>query len=67
MMMGAFLAVPLAAVTAAVLRYASEQISLRTGEVHASEIQTTTPEGFRAARQGEQAGRRFRWRPLWRS
>jgi putative heme transporter len=59
---GAFLAVPLAAVTAAVLRYVSEQISLRTGEVHANEIQTTTPEGSRAARQGEQAGRRFRWR-----
>ena len=57
---GAFLAVPVAAVSAAVLRYVSEQISLRTGEVQAGDIKTTTPEGFRAARQGEQAARRFR-------
>lgn len=57
---GAFLAVPLVAVSAAVLRYVSEQISLRTGEVQANDIQAATPEGSRAARQGEQAARRFR-------
>lgn len=57
---GAFLAVPVAAVTAAVLRYVSEQISLRTGEKHAVDIQASTPWGSRAARQGEQAARRFR-------
>ena len=57
---GAFLAVPVVAVTAAVLRYVSEQISLRTGEKQADDIDATTPEGSRAARQGEQAARRFR-------
>jgi predicted PurR-regulated permease PerM len=56
---GAFLAVPVAAVTAAVLRYMSEQISLRTGEVHANELPSTTPEGSAAARRGERAARRF--------
>jgi predicted PurR-regulated permease PerM len=56
---GAFLAVPVAAVTAAVLRYISEQISLRTGEVHANDLPTTTPEGSAAARRGERAARRF--------
>ena len=57
---GAFLAVPVAAVTAAVLRYISEQISLRTGEVHADDLPTTTPEGTAAARRGEGAARQFR-------
>lgn len=57
---GAFLAVPFAAVSATVLRYVSEQISLRTGEIQASEIRTTTPEGSRAAEQGEHAAGRFR-------
>jgi putative heme transporter len=56
---GAFLAVPVAAVTAAVLRYMSEQISLRTGEVQANDLPTTTPEGSAAARRGERAARRF--------
>lgn len=57
---GAFLAVPLVAVTAAVLRYLSEQISLRTGEVHADDLPTTTPEGGAAARRGERAAGQFR-------
>ena len=57
---GAFLAVPLVAVTAAVLRYLSEQISLRTGEVHADELPITTPEGGAAARRGERAAGQFR-------
>lgn len=57
---GAFLAVPLTAVTAAVLRYMSEQISLRTGEVRADDLPTTTPEGSAAARRGEGAARQFR-------
>lgn len=57
---GAFLAVPVVAVTAAVLRYVSEQVSLRSGEMQADEIRATTPEGSRAARQGEHAARRFR-------
>lgn len=57
---GAFLAVPLAAATAAVLRYISEQIGLRTGEVQADELATSTPEGPAAARRGERAAGRFR-------
>ena len=57
---GAFLAVPVAAVTAAVLRYISEQISLRAGEVHADDLPTTTPEGTAAARRVEGAARQFR-------
>jgi predicted PurR-regulated permease PerM len=57
---GAFLAVPVAAVTAAVLRYISEQISLRAGEVHADDLPTTTPEGTAAARRVENAARQFR-------
>lgn len=57
---GAFLAVPVAAVVVAVLRYISEQISLRTGEVRADDLKTATPEGSEAARQSEAAGRHFR-------
>lgn len=53
---GAFLAVPVAAVTVTVLRYLSQQISLRTGEVGADEIETTTPEGNEAAKRGGQPG-----------
>jgi predicted PurR-regulated permease PerM len=64
---GAFLAVPVAAVTAAVLRYMSEQISLRTGEVHAEDVPNTTPEGSAAARRGERAARRFQQPALRRN
>lgn len=56
---GAFLAVPVAAVTVAALRYMSEQISLRTGELRADDLDTTTPEGSMAAHQGERAAGRF--------
>ncbi len=57
---GAFLAVPAAAVVVAILRYLSEQISLRTGELRAEELKTATPEGTVAAERGEQEARRFR-------
>jgi predicted PurR-regulated permease PerM len=57
---GAFLAVPVAAVTAAVLRYISEQVSLRAGEVRADDLPTTTPEGTAAARRVEGTARQFR-------
>ena len=50
---GAFLAVPAAAVTVTLLRYLSQQISLRTGEVSADEIENATPEGSEAARRTE--------------
>ncbi|GAA1436806.1 AI-2E family transporter [Microlunatus lacustris] len=56
---GAFLAVPVAAVAAALLRYLSEQVSLRSGQVHAGDVRSVTPEGFDAARRGEQAARRL--------
>jgi hypothetical protein len=48
---GAFLAVPLAAAAVSVLRYISEQISLRTGELRVDDLALTTSEGTAAARR----------------
>jgi len=48
--MGAFLAVPAAALFATGVRYASEQIDLRTGEVRPDEVTALTPEGAEANR-----------------
>lgn len=59
---GAFLAVPVAAMVATVLRYLAEQTALRSGEVHADQVSTVTAEGGRAARMGERAARWFRAR-----
>lgn len=59
---GAFLAVPVAAVVTTVLRYSSEQVALRSGEIRADELKTLTKEGGRAARAGEQAAHWFRQR-----
>lgn len=59
---GAFLAVPVAAIVATVLRYLAEQTALRSGEVHADQVTTVTAEGSRAARMGERAARWFRIR-----
>jgi predicted PurR-regulated permease PerM len=59
---GAFLAVPVAAIVATVLRYLTEQTALRSGEVHADEVSTVTAEGNRAAKMGERAARWFRSR-----
>jgi predicted PurR-regulated permease PerM len=61
---GAFLAVPVAAVTATVLRYISEQIALRSGEMQAADVSAKTAEGSSAAREGERAASRVlrRWR-----
>lgn len=56
---GAFLAVPLVAVATTALRYLSEQISLRSGELQASEVGSLTPEGFLSARAGQRAGHRL--------
>ncbi|QYJ03338.1 AI-2E family transporter [Nocardioides panacisoli] len=53
--MGAFLAVPVAAVAASVLRYGSEQIDLRTGELAPEDVTPLTPEG---AEVNAQAARR---------
>ena len=59
---GAFLAVPVTAIVATVLRYLSEQTALRSGEVHANEVRTVTAEGDRAVWMGERAARWFRTR-----
>lgn len=59
---GAFLAVPVVAIVATVLRYLAEQTALRSGEVHADQVATVTAEGGRAARMGERAARWFRSR-----
>ena len=59
---GAFLAVPVAAIVATVLRYLTEQTALRSGEVHADEVNSVTAEGNRAAKMGERAARWFRSR-----
>lgn len=50
---GAFLAVPVAAVVAVVLRYLSEQVDLRSGDVHAADVPVVTKDGEIAARSGE--------------
>ncbi|HEU4547165.1 MAG TPA: AI-2E family transporter [Microlunatus sp.] len=59
---GAFLAVPVAAIVATVLRYLTEQTALRSGEVQADQVSTVTAEGDRAAKMGERAARWFRSR-----
>lgn len=56
---GAFLAVPLLAVVAVVLRYLGEQIDLRTGDVTASDLASATDEGRLTAFLGEMSSSRF--------
>jgi predicted PurR-regulated permease PerM len=46
---GAFLAVPVAASVVVVLRYLSEQVDLRTGDVAVGDLPLATPEGAVAA------------------
>lgn len=50
---GAFLAVPVAASVTVVLRYMSQQVDLRSGELHADEVEMITPEGHDTAVHGE--------------
>lgn len=57
---GAFLAVPVAASVVVALRYLSEQIDLRTGDISPEELTLATPEGAITARTGATAGRRTR-------
>ncbi len=52
---GAFLAVPFAATFVVGLRYLSEQVDLRSGDVSAAEIPFATPEGYVAGAQAEHA------------
>lgn len=56
---GAFLAVPLLAVVAVILRYIGEQVDLRTGDVTASELASATDEGRLTAWLGEMSSSRF--------
>lgn len=53
---GAFLAVPFAAVAAVVLRYLSEQVDLRTGDLRPEDVAVATKEGEISAQQGLLAG-----------
>lgn len=59
---GAFLAVPVTATVVSVIRYASEQLDLRTGTVRADELRQLTPEGQRAAVLAEEAAPVFQLR-----
>ena len=56
---GAFLAVPVLAVVAVMLRYLGEQIDLRTGDVTASDLASATDEGRLTAWLGEMSSSRF--------
>src|SRR5699024_7705536 len=57
---GAFLAVPVAATVVVALRYLSEQVDLRTGDLTPGDLTLATPEGALTAQQGVEAGRRTR-------
>ena len=52
---GAFLAVPVAAVIAVIIRYMSEQVDLRAGDLRAEDVKVATKDGEIAARRGEAA------------
>lgn len=56
---GAFLAVPVLAVAAVILRYIGEQVDLRTGDVMASDLASATDEGRLTAWLGEMSSSRF--------
>lgn len=57
---GAFLAVPVAASVVVALRYFSEQVDLRTGDLNPEDLTMATPEGAITAREAELAGARTR-------
>lgn len=57
---GAFLAVPVAATFVVLLRYLSEQVDLRTGDLLAKDVSVSTPEGLVAAAHGEYAAKAAR-------
>ncbi|WP_427847005.1 AI-2E family transporter [Corynebacterium pygosceleis] len=58
--MGAFLAVPTAAMVAVLFRYLSDMVALRAGEKTADQIVFATVAGSLTARHGEEVGRRMR-------
>lgn len=51
---GAFLAVPVAASVVVVLRYLSEQVDLRAGDIDADDLPLVTPEGAIAAERAQE-------------
>lgn len=57
---GAFLAVPAAAMVAVLLRYLDDMTALRAGEKTAAEIEFATIAGSLSGHYGEEAGRRLR-------
>ncbi len=57
---GAFLAVPVAASVAVVLRYLGELVDLRTGDRTAADIEWVTDDGHTIAHQSERSGAVFR-------
>ena len=60
---GAFLAVPVAAMIAEILRYIGDLTDLSTGEKRAEEINFATEDGAKGAERNEDAARRWReWR-----
>ncbi|WP_370892854.1 AI-2E family transporter [Janibacter sp. GXQ6167] len=56
---GAFLAVPVAAVVAVIIRYMSEQVDLRAGDLKADDVLVATKDGELLARRGEAAHANF--------
>lgn len=62
--LGAFFAVPVAATVIVILRYLSEQVDLRTGDLKAEELAVSTPEGAVVAAHGERAGAALRQRHM---
>lgn len=56
---GAFLAVPVAATLVVLMRYLSEQVDLRAGDLQAADVAVATPEGQVVMAQAEGASRRF--------
>lgn len=59
---GAFLAVPVAAVAATTLRYISEQVDLRTGDLDPADTRPMTPEGEMANRHAARQAELYRRR-----
>lgn len=59
---GAFLAVPIMAAVLTVLRYGSEHLDLRTGQLRAADARNVTPEGRQAAALAELSAPVFQMR-----
>ncbi|WP_083653192.1 AI-2E family transporter [Serinicoccus sp. CNJ-927] len=57
--LGAFLAVPVLASVLTLVRFGSEHLDLRTGQLHADELRNVTPQGRKAAALAESAAPLF--------